>query len=77
MEHKQAVAIRIKELMKEKDFTEETLANATGLPTTRIKKTINCEYQAIKLDRVFVICRAFKISLLEFFSAPIFDEVDC
>lgn len=77
MEYKQAVAIRIKELMQERGFNEETLAWATQLMPSQIKKTVNCEYQSIKLDRIFVICRAFKISLFEFFQAPVFDEVEC
>ncbi len=67
----QDIAARINELMQEKGVTKEELAERTHLPLQTVEEILGCEYDAIGLHTIFVICRALDIFLKDFFQVPV------
>ncbi len=74
MELKKAVALRLKALLEEKGLSKEELALQSELPLKTVQKILDCEYQRVGQERVFVLSHAMGISLSEFYNDPLFDE---
>ena len=76
MEPNEAIAMCIKNLMITNSMTVKELAKFTKLPVRTIEKIINGEYRKVGLEKVFIICRAFNISLLDFYADVIFNVLE-
>ncbi|MCI8397100.1 MAG: helix-turn-helix domain-containing protein [Clostridia bacterium] len=72
----QAIREKIKLTLKEKQMTAWALFKASAVPCSTISTFMTGKTELIKLDTLLHICEGFEISLGEFFSDPIFDDVE-
>lgn len=72
----QAIAIRIKEILKERNMTQYRLEQNAGLSHSTVKCLLNSKYKACNLKTVVLIIRAFGMTVGEFFTHPIFENED-
>lgn len=71
-----AVRKRIKYYLDKKQMTIWKLFKASGIPRSTICSFMNGTTELIKLDTLLHICEGFNITLIEFFSDPMFNEVE-
>ena len=71
----QAVRIRIKNLLKEKNMNIWKLYKSTGVSVSTLTYFINKERGLITLRTLLHICEGLNIELKEFFDDPVFDDV--
>ena len=76
MNAKQAVAVRIQELCKERGITVNTLANMAGTSPSTIYSMLNEKSNNPGIVTIHQVCDGLEISLREFFDSPIFDELE-
>lgn len=76
MQLNQAVSLRLRELLAERDMTQYQLFSKSGVPKSTINNLVNCSYDSVKLRIIHEICQGFQISISEFFQSPLFDEVN-
>ena len=76
MEFSDVVALKIKELMKEKDISIYKLETLTGVYSSTITLFLNRKTKTIRLENLLYICEAFNIKLWQFFYDARFDEVE-
>lgn len=72
MEFKEAVAIRIKTLLEERQMSVEELAEKTELPVKTVRKILDCGYKKIGAEKVFIICYALNMPMSKFYDDEIF-----
>jgi len=72
----QAVSLRLSELLKERNMTQYQLFMLSGVPKSTIHNLVACSYDSVKLRIIHEICQGFQISISDFFSSPLFDEVN-
>lgn len=70
----EAISLRIRELCKQKGFTQYALSMKSGVPQSTLSTIINCSFPSMKMRIVYEICEGFEISIKEFFDSPIFDR---
>lgn len=68
----EAVALRIKELCKERKLTQYGLHK--GVPQSTLSTIINCKFPGMKLRIIYEICEGLELSLNDFFNSPVFDR---
>lgn len=67
---------RIKQLMKESNIKNAyTLTKAAGISLPTFQDFMNGDTKNLRSDTVLHICEAFNISLSEFYSDPLFNDV--
>lgn len=76
MKLNEAVSLRVKELLQERNMTQYQLFSLSGVPKSTLNNLLNCAYDSVKLRILHEICQGFQISLTEFFQSPLFDEVN-
>lgn len=76
MNAKQAVAIRIQELCRERGITVNTLANMAGTSPSTIYSMLNAKSKNPGVVTIHQVCDGLEITLREFFDSPIFDALD-
>ena len=72
----QAVSLRVKELLEQRQMTQYQLFSRSGVPKSTLSNLINCSYDSVKLRIIHEICQGFQISITEFFQSPLFDEMN-
>lgn len=76
MSVKDATAIRIELLCKEKGFAYNELANICGLTPSTIYSILDARRRNISLSTVKKICDGFQITLGQFFTHPLFNDLE-
>ena len=76
MNAKQAVAVRIQELCKERGITVNTLANMAGTSPSTIYSMLNEKSNNPGIVTIHQECDGLEISLEEFFSGEEFAELE-
>lgn len=76
MQLSEAIRIRIKSILKEKNMNIWALCKKSAIPCSTITTYLNGKTILLKLDTLLHICEAFEISLKEFFDDPIFIDVE-
>ena len=76
MEFSDVVALKIKELMKEKDVSIYKLESLTGVYSSTITLFLNRKTKTIRLENLLYICEALGTNLSEFFSDERFNEAE-
>lgn len=76
MKLNEAVRERLLQLLQAKGMTQYQLYMKSGVPKSTIGNVINCSYDSVKLRIIHEICQGLGISITEFFSSPLFDEVN-
>ncbi len=73
MKLNKAIALRIREILKEKQMTQYKLALKTGLYHSTMTDILNCKYQTPNFKNMALIIKALDMSMAEFFNSKIFD----
>ena len=68
----QAVAIRIKKLLKERNMTQYRLEKESGIQHGTMNGIISAKNRGIELNTVMMIARGFHMTVLEFLNDPVF-----
>ena len=76
MDFSDLVALKIKELMKEKDITIYKLQTLSGVYSSTIAQFLTRKTRTIRLENLVFICDALNISLSEFFADKRFIEAE-
>lgn len=71
-----AVVKRIKQLCRSRKWTSYKLAMEAGLPYSSIKDIFAGRTKNISIKIIKIICDAFDISLIEFFSTSDFEKLE-
>ena len=70
-----AVLQRLKQVMAEKNASLYTLNKEGGIPKSTLSQVLNKKQSKIGLDLLYEILSTMGVTLQEFFSDPIFEEV--
>lgn len=76
MEFTDLIALKIKELMKEKELSIYKLESLTGVYTSTISQFLTRKTKTIRIENLLYICEALGTNLAEFFSDSRFDEAE-
>jgi DNA-binding Xre family transcriptional regulator len=72
----EAVSMRLKELLVERDMTQYQLYMKSGVPKSSIGNIVNCAYDSVKLRLLHEICQGLNISISDLFNSPLYDETN-
>lgn len=76
MEFSDLIALKIKELMKEKNISIYKLESLTGVYSSTITLFLNRKTKTLRLENLLYICEGLNISLSEFFSDYRFENAE-
>ena len=76
MNTREAVALRIIQLCRERGLTQNGISNIAAVPQSTIKSILNGESSNPGIVTIKKLCDGFEITLGEFFSTPEFDELE-
>ena len=76
MNTREAVALRIIQLCRERGLTPNGISNIAAVPQSTIKSILNGESSNPGIVTIKKLCDGFEITLGEFFSMPEFDELE-
>ena len=76
MNTKEAVALRIIELCKERNIAINSLANISGVSPSTVYSMLNEKSQNPGVVSIKKLCDGLEISLRDFFDSPIFDDIE-
>ena len=76
MDTREAVAVRIRELCNERNWTPNLLSNISAVPQATIKSILNGESKNPGAVTIKKLCDGFEITLGEFFSTDMFDRLE-
>ncbi len=71
----EAVAQRIKSILKERNMSQYQLCKEGGIPRSTVFVLSEAKYKTVKLDTVYQIVATLGMSLTEFFDDPIFNNL--
>lgn len=72
----QAVGCRVKQLLFEKEITQYRLVKQTCLNEKTISDLIKGKTKDVKLSTIMLMCNVFSITLQEFFTSDLFDNIE-
>ena len=76
MDFSDLVALKIKELMEEKDITIYRLETLSGVYSSTIAMFLTRKTKTIRLENLLYLCDALNISLSDFFADKRFVEAE-
>ena len=76
MEFSDVVALKIKELMQEKNISTYGLESLTGVYSSTITLFLNRKTKTIRLENLLYICEALGTNSSEFFADERFNEAE-
>ena len=76
MDTQETVALRIRQLCKERGLTPNGISNLAAVPQGTVKSILNGESKNPGILTIKKLCDAFEITLGEFFSTPEFDALE-
>ena len=72
----EAVSIRVRAILKERNMTQYRLEQNSGVNHSTMKAFLNNKYKSCNLTTVVLIIRALGMTVAEFFDDPIFESED-
>ncbi len=75
-EVKQAVVLRFQELCEERGLSFNALANLSGVTPSTVYSLFDDNRNHISIVTIKILCDGLEITLGEFFSHPLFDELE-
>lgn len=75
MQLSKATKLKINKLMKSYNLSSYEVAKRAGISLPTFLDFMNGNTKNLRSDTVLHICEAFKITLAEFYSDPIFNDV--
>lgn len=76
MELSEAIVLRIKQLLKEKNMKTYDLSIKSGVPRSTISLFLSRETKTIRLENLLYICEGFGIELKDFFDDKVFTNIE-
>ena len=76
MELSEAIVLRIKQLLKEKNMKTSDLSIKSGVPRSTISLFLSRETKTIRLENLLYLCEGFGIELKDFFNDEVFKNVE-
>ena len=76
MDLSQAIRIRIKNLIDERNLNISKLSTLAGISRSTLSKFMSGQRKIIRLDMVEYICEGLNIKLKEFFDDKVFDNIN-
>ena len=67
MEFSDLVALKLKEILEEKNITLYKLQSLTGVYSSTVSQFLTRKTKTIRIDVLFVICNAINVNLSNFF----------
>lgn len=71
----EAINLRFKELMEERNFTQYDFYTKGGIAKSTVSQVINGVRERVAVKTVYEMISTMGMSLKEFFDDPIFDEI--
>lgn len=76
MNVKEAVVARFTEILKERNMRANELANLSGITPSTVYSMLDARRKEITINVIKKLCDGLDMTLGEFFSSPIFDELE-
>lgn len=76
MDTQEIVALRIRQLCKERGLTPNGISNLAAVPQSTVKSILNGESKNPGILTIKKLCDGFEITLGEFFATKEFDELE-
>lgn len=73
---KDAVVMRLQEILKERNMRVNELANLSGITPSTVYSMMDEKRKELTINVIKKLCDGLEMTLGEFFSSPIFDELD-
>ena len=73
---KEATVARFQELMKTRNIKANELANRSGVTPSSVYSMLDPRRKEVSVNLVKKLCDGLDMTLGEFFSAPVFDELE-
>ena len=73
---KEATVARFQELMKTRNIKTNELANRSGVTPSSVYSMLDPRCKEVSVNLVKKLCDGLDMTLGEFFSAPVFDELE-
>ena len=73
---KEAVVVRLQEILKERNIRFNELANLSGITPSTVYSMMDERRKELTINVIKKLCDGLEMTLGEFFSSPIFDELD-
>ena len=73
---KEAVVARFMEILKERNMRPNELANLSGITPSTVYSMLDGRRKELSINVIKKLCDGLDMKLGEFFSAPIFDELE-
>lgn len=73
---KEAVVMRFIELMEDKELSPNALANLSGVTPSTVYSMLDPRRKELSINVIKKLCDGLNITLGEFFSVPLFDELE-
>lgn len=70
----EAIALRTKELLRQKNITQYRLFSVTGVPQTTISAVVRALHANVSTTVLFQIASGLGVSMKEFFDSPLFEQ---
>lgn len=72
----EAISLRIKELLDERNFSQYELSKRGGVPRSTVNDIVNVKKKRVSTETVYQICSTLGITLVEFFNNHLFENLD-
>ena len=76
MSVKQAVADRFQEICKQRNIKPNELANRSGVTPSSVYSMLDPRRKEVSINLIKKLCDGLEITLGEFFSTPLFDDLE-
>lgn len=76
MSVKEAVAQRFRNICEERNIKPNELANRAGVTPSSVYSMLDPRRKEVSVNLVKKLCDGLDVTLGEFFSAPVFDELE-
>ncbi len=73
---REAVVVRFMEILKERNMRPNELANLSGITPSTVHSMLDSRRKELSINVIKKLCDGLDMKLGEFFSAPIFDELE-
>jgi len=73
---KDAVVFRFQEIMKEKGIRANELANRSGITPSTVYSMLDPRRKELSINVIKKLCDGLDMTLSEFFTAKVFDELE-
>ena len=73
---KEAVVVRLQEILKERNMRLNELANLSGITPSTVYSMMDEKRKELTINVIKKLCDGLDITLGEFFSAPVFDDLE-